>query len=184
MGRHTRLIANPSLPCCCERFLPTEAPSLHRHYPVSAVLWTSPRPQTAQPASHEVPVDPVPAITAGASRVAPDLLCLHAVAITRLDPENLFARAVLPTPTFPDQLEGQLLRQIVSRHGRRSLTLQLTDSRSRYCNPFHRRLQRFRYLHRRSDCYRVERTSSRAGLSPAEDQRLSRRTNCALLSLC
>ncbi len=28
----------------------------------------------------------------------------------------------------------------------------------------YRRLRRFRYLHRRSDCYRVERTSSRAGL--------------------
>ena len=38
----------------------------------------------------------------------------------------------------------------------------------------HRRLQRLRYLHRCFNCYRVERTSSRAGLSPAEKQRLSR----------
>jgi hypothetical protein len=29
----------------------------------------------------------------------------------------------------------------------------------------HRRLRRLCYLHRRSDCYRVERSSSRAGLS-------------------
>ncbi len=33
------------------------------------------------------------------------------------------------------------------------------------CDPLHRRLRRFCCLHRRSDCYRVERTSSRAGLS-------------------
>ena len=36
----------------------------------------------------------------------------------------------------------------------------------------HRRLQRLRYLHRCFDCYRAERTSSRAGLAPAVDQRL------------
>jgi len=36
----------------------------------------------------------------------------------------------------------------------------------------HRRLRRLRCLHRRSDCYRVERSSSRAGLPPAVDQRL------------
>ena len=33
------------------------------------------------------------------------------------------------------------------------------------CDPLHRRLRRVRCLHRRSDCYRVERSSSRAGLS-------------------
>ena len=32
--------------------------------------------------------------------------------------------------------------------------------------PLHQRLQQLRYLHCCSDCYRVERTSSRAGLSP------------------
>src|ERR1019366_8342369 len=39
-------------------------------------------------------------------------------------------------------------------------------------DPFHRRLRQLRYLHRRFDCYRVERTSSRAGVAPAEVQRL------------
>jgi hypothetical protein len=33
-----------------------------------------------------------------------------------------------------------------------------------------------------SDCYRVERTSSRAGLTPAVDHRLSRRTRLSALS--
>jgi len=36
-------------------------------------------------------------------------------------------------------------------------------------DPLHRRLRQLRYLHRCFDCYRVERTSSRAGLTPAVD---------------
>src|SRR6476646_10212200 len=39
-------------------------------------------------------------------------------------------------------------------------------------DPFHRKLRQLCCLHRRFDCYRVERTSSRAGVSPAEVQRL------------
>src|SRR5215469_651970 len=38
-------------------------------------------------------------------------------------------------------------------------------------DPLHQRLQQLRCLHCRSDCYRVERTSSRAGLTPAVDHR-------------
>ncbi len=33
-------------------------------------------------------------------------------------------------------------------------------------------LQPFRYLHDRSDCYRLERHSCRAGITPADNQRL------------
>jgi hypothetical protein len=40
----------------------------------------------------------------------------------------------------------------------------LQDSPSRLSDPLHRRLRRLRCLHRRSDYYRVERSSSRAGL--------------------
>src|SRR6201993_2714917 len=39
-------------------------------------------------------------------------------------------------------------------------------------DPFHRKLRQLCYLHCRFDCYRVERTSSRAGFAPAEVQRL------------
>ena len=49
----------------------------------------------------------------------------------------------------------------------------LTESPS---DPLHRKLRQLRCLRRRFDCYRVERTSSRAGVAPAEVQRLSRRT--------
>src|SRR5215472_94330 len=51
-------------------------------------LWASPRPPTAQPDSHEVPVDPLPAITARASRVTPDPLCLHVLATTPAGPRE------------------------------------------------------------------------------------------------
>src|ERR1035437_4781264 len=43
-------------------------------------------------------------------------------------------------------------------------------------DPLHRKLRQLCCLRCRFDCYRVERTSSRAGVSPAEVQRLSRRT--------
>jgi hypothetical protein len=39
-------------------------------------------------------------------------------------------------------------------------------------DPFHRKLRQLCYRHCRFDCYRVERTSSRAGVAPAEVQRL------------
>ena len=52
------------------------------------------------------------------------------------------------------------------------LTLQPAYSRSRLNGPLHRRLRRFCCLHRRFDCYWVERTSSQVGLSPTEKHRL------------
>src|ERR1700747_2660319 len=70
----------------------------------------------------------------------------------------------------------------VSGPAQRSLTLRPTCSPSRLSDPLHQRLRRLRFLCRRSDCYRVERTSSRAGLSPAVDQRLSRRTITSVTS--
>ncbi len=49
-------------------------------------------------------------------------------------------------------------------------------------DPFHRKLRQLRCLRCRFDCYRVERTSSRAGVAPAEVQRLSRRTVTTVMS--
>ena len=43
---------------------------------------------------------------------------------------------------------------------------------SRFNDLLHQRLQQSRCLHCCSDCYRVERTSSRAGLTPAVDHHL------------
>jgi hypothetical protein len=80
-----RLIVNPHVLRCFLRPSLTEVPSLHRSYPASTVLRTSPPPHTAWPSSRELPVDPL-TITAGASRVAPDPLRLHAVATTPAGP--------------------------------------------------------------------------------------------------
>src|SRR5215472_7523913 len=82
-GWLARLIVNPHVLRCFLRPSLTEAPSLHRSYSASQVLQASPPPHTARPISHELPVDPYSLrITAGASRVASGLLCLHAIAIT------------------------------------------------------------------------------------------------------
>ena len=73
---------------------------------------------------------------------------------------------------LPHDSEGSALALVVSGPAQRLLTLRPACSPSRQGDPLHRRLQQFRFLHYCSDCYRVERTSSRAGLIPAVDQRL------------
>ena len=55
-------------------------------------------------------------------------------------------------------------------------------SPSRLNDLLHQRLQQSRCLPCCSDCYRVERTSSRADLTPAVDHHLSRRTRLLRLS--
>ena len=71
---------------------------------------------------------------------------------------------------------------LFSGPAQRSLKLRPARSPGRLRDPLHQRLQQFRCLHYCSDCYRVERTSSRAGLSPAMNHHLSRRTRLLLLT--
>src|SRR5215469_15026192 len=63
-----RLVVNPHVLCCFLRSSLPEVPSLHRHYPASLLVRTSPPPHTAQPVFHALPVDPT-AITGGPSRM-------------------------------------------------------------------------------------------------------------------
>src|SRR5271165_7090942 len=65
---------------------------------------------------------------------------------------------------------------VVSRPARRSHVLRPVGSPSRHATRLSRRLRRFRYLHRRSDSYRLERPSCRVGIAPTEDQHLTRFT--------
>ena len=74
--------------------------------------------------------------------------------------------------SLPLKTGGSAFALVVSRPAQRLLGLRPARSPSRHRDPLHRRLQRLRCLRRCFDCYRVERTSSRAGLSPAVDQRL------------
>src|SRR5271167_4204119 len=92
--------------------------------------------------------------------------------LPRQDQWNPFARTVPLDYGLPLKNGGSAPALVVSRPAQRLLGLWPARSPSRHRDPLHRRLQRLRCLRRCFDCYRVERTSSRAALSPAVDQRL------------
>jgi hypothetical protein len=170
-----RLVVNPHVLRCFLRPSLTEVPSLHRGYPASLVVRTSPPPHTAWPVSHELPVDPYrdhrwgfpccvwsPMRTChrhypGRFNGACSLVYLHcqrpSPCNSKLGSCNCFFEACLAFTHV--------------------MACTLAESPS---DPFHRELRQLRCLHCRLDCYRVVRTSSRAGVAPAEVQRLSRRT--------
>ncbi len=167
----SRLIVNPHVLRCFLRPSLTEAPSLHRHYPASSVLRASPPPHTARPVSRELPVDPYydhrwgfpccvwsPMRTChrhypGRSDGACSLVYLH-----RLRP-SLCNSQVGSCNYFFGACSAFT----------HVMACTLAESPS---DPLHRKLRQLRCLCRRLDCYRVERTSSRAGVAPAEAQRL------------
>jgi hypothetical protein len=171
-----RLVVNPRVLCCFLRQSLTEASSLHRHYPASSVLQASPSPQAAQPASHEVPVD-----RQGDHRWG--FPCCY--------------WSTLPTCRrhYPGRSDGT--RSLVLFHQRRPAHITRGEgscvNRFEACSAFTSRYG----LHARQVTYVTLYTggsdgfvsstaapiasgwsepSSRAGLSPAVDQRFSRRT--------
>jgi hypothetical protein len=164
------------------RFLSTEAPSLHRSYSASSVLRASPPSQSARPVSHELPVDPQ-RDHRWTSRVASGPLCLHAVATTPAGPMETCSLVHSHRHRLPRNSGGSAPASPFSRPAQRSLTLRPTDLPSRLCDLLHRRLQQLRCLHYCSDCYRVERTSSRVGLHPLWTNTFSRRTELFRLEI-
>src|ERR1035438_1529602 len=88
---------------------------------------------------------------------------------------TLFARLSPLPAAFPVKQEGRLLqllfRGLLSVHSRYGLHARGVAKR-----PFTPRAPTASLPRCRLDCFRVERTSSRAGVAPAEVQRLSRRT--------
>ena len=161
------------------RFLSTKAPSLHRHCPASSVLRASPSPHTARPGSRELPVDRLLLSPLG----LPVLRLIHYACMPSPLPRqgrwNRFARTVPSSSAFPTLQLGRLLHYMFRGLLSVSSRYNLQTHRVAVCDPLHRRLRRLCCLHRRSSCYRVERSSSR--LSPAVVQRLSRRTVVAWL---
>src|SRR5439155_9610614 len=104
-------------------FLSTEAPSLHRRYPASSVVRTSPPPHTTRPGSRELSVDPY-YIIAGASRVTSDPLACMPSPLPRQVQWNLFARTVPLSSAFPEIQAGRPLHypfrgllSVYSRYG-------------------------------------------------------------------
>ena len=168
-----RLIANlPFVVACCVDFQlrplsSTGVTWLHRYY---EPLRHPRRPGLALASYRLIPK--LRRSPNGASRVASGPLCMHAIAITP-------ARSMEPIRSYrsincglPLKTGGSAPALNVSRPAQRLLTLWPARSPNRHRDPLHRRLQRLRCLRRCFDCYRVERTSSRAGLSPAVDRRL------------
>ena len=116
------------------------------------------------------------AITAGTSRVAHDPLCLHAVANTPAGLMELVRSYRSTNFGLPSNRDGSAPALRFSRPAQRLLTLRPACSPGRLSDPLHQRLQQSRCLHCCPDCYRVERTSSRAGLPPLWTTAFSRRT--------
>ncbi len=82
----------------------------------------------------------------------------------------------LPRPDFRRLVDIQTFKTHHSRYNLQTRQVAL-------CDLLHRRLRRLCCLHRRSNCYRVERSSSRAGLSLIS-RRGSAPFHGALLSGC
>ena len=173
-----RLIVNPHVLCCLLRPSLTEAPSLRRSYSASSVLRTSPPPHTARPGSRELPVDPICDHRWGFPCCvwSPVSACCRHYPGRSERPNRSVTNP--STSAFPKFRVGRLLhygfRGLFSVHSRYGLQTRQVA----LCDPLHRRLRRFCCLHRRSNCYRVERSSSRAGLSfPLWTSAFSRRTD-------
>ncbi len=115
-------------------------------------------------------------ITAGASRVASGPLCVHAIAITPASSMELVRSSISIDCGLPPETVGSAPAIVFSGPAQRSLHVTACTLAESPSDPLHRGLRQLCCLRCRLDCYRVERTSSRAGVSPAEVQRLSRRT--------
>jgi hypothetical protein len=121
-------------------------------------------------------------ITAGTSRVAHGPHCVHAVANTPAGRMEFVRSYDSIRFGLPTNRGGSAPALSVSGPAQRSLTLRPACSPSRLCDSLHQRLQQSRCLHCCSDCYRVERTSSRAGIPPLWTTAFSRRTRLADLN--
>jgi hypothetical protein len=170
-----RLIAN--LPFLRRFVRPpsTEAPSLRQSYPASSVVRASPPSQSARPVSRELPVDP------HCDHCWDFPCCVRSPlpACRRQYPGR--SDGICPLirfhPLRPSLEPGRVGSCIVGFGACSAFThvtaCTLAKSPS---DSLHQRLQQSRCLHCCSDCYRVERTSSRAGLPPLWTSAFPRRT--------
>jgi hypothetical protein len=92
-----------------------------------------------------------------ASRVATIPLCTHPTATTPVESSGaLFARCP-DDRSLPRFVAGSASTSALSGPARRSLSLRSACSPDHLCDPLHRRPRPLRFLHDRSDCYRLER---------------------------
>jgi hypothetical protein len=141
--------------------------------------------QAARPVPHGRPVEGHAPSPHGFPVLRSISVYRHAVVNTPVARWALIARGTAYSNRFPVPSGGGLPHILArsattldfSRPAQRSLAItacRLAESPKRpVCLE---RLRRFRYLHRRSDSYRLERPSCRVGIAPTEDQHLTRFT--------
>jgi len=135
----------------------TEAPSLHRHYPASAVLRASRHPKRPGLALAGCRLAHTPRLRLGLPVLRRSPLYMHAVAITPAEPLGAFIARFPSGGGLPRIADGSASALPFSRPAQRSLLVRPACSQNHYNGPLHRRLRPLRYLHDRSDCYRLER---------------------------
>ena len=106
------------------------------------------------------------AITAGASRVASGLLCLHPIAITPAGSAELVRSSLSTVSGLPCVTVRSAPAIVFSGPAQRSLRLWPATLAESLNDPLHRKLRRLRCLRCRFDFYQVERTSSRFDRMP------------------
>ena len=137
----------------------TRGPFLHRHYPASSVLRPRPPPQGAGSVPHDT--------TVGQRRHAsrPEgLPVLHTIPLSHmpspLPRRNRWVRVSLSFPNgggLPRKSGGSASALPFSRPAQRSLHVTACARAESLTDPFLQKLRPLRYLHARSDCYRLER---------------------------
>jgi hypothetical protein len=142
----------------------TAAPSLHRRYPASSVLPASPPSQTPRPISRVLPVDPYchPRGDFPCFAWSPLLACRRPYPGRSHGIYSLVRfHSLRPSPK-PGRVGPciSLFEACSAFPDVTACTLAKSPSDS-----LHQRLPQSRCLHCCSDCYRAERTSSRAGYS-------------------
>src|SRR3984893_9060649 len=122
-------LPNLQVPHHVLRLSRTEAPSLPRHYPASAVLRASPPPQRARPVPHGRPVDH-PWSRVGVSRVACAFLVYVLPPLPRCSRGAYSLALTRPSVSaFPGRGTGSAHTSSFSGIARRSLTLRPAHSR-------------------------------------------------------
>ena len=138
--------------------------------------------QAARPVPHGRPVEGHAPSPHGFPVLRSISVYRHAVVNTPVARWALIARGTAYSTRFPVPSGGGLphihARSATtldfSRPAQRSLAITACRlAESPKATRLSRRLRRFRYLHRRSDSYRLERPSCRVGIAPTEDQHLS-----------
>ena len=149
---------------------------------MSTVLRASPPPQAARPIPRGRPVEGHAPSPHGFPVLRSISVYRHAVVNTPVARWALIARGTAYSNRFPVPSGGGLPHHRArsattldfSRPAQRSLAITACRlAESPIATRLSRRLRRFRFLHRRSDSYRLERPSCRVGIAPTEDQHLT-----------